>query len=72
MEHKVVLHHFKQNNRGQTWGGILTVIIILSSLWLAYTGHDWLAGIFGTTTILGVLVIFVLHKDPNKKSKAGE
>jgi hypothetical protein len=34
---------------------------------LAYIGHDTVAGIFGTTTIVGLVTVFVIGK--RKQSK---
>lgn len=38
---------------------------------LGYTGHDGLAGTIGTTTIISLVIVFVLRKVPegNKKKK---
>ena len=37
----------------------MTFVMLIASL-LAYLGHDTVAGIFGTTTIVGLVTIFVI------------
>lgn len=43
----------------------LAFFVLASCLVLGITGHDTLAGIFGTTTIATILVVFVLNKFPD-------
>ena len=61
----------KQSGNGQIWGGVLAVLFGIITFILGYTGHDVLAGTIGTTTIISLVIVFVLHKVPegDKKKK---
>ncbi len=52
---------------GQIIGAILAVIMTYVAYVLGLNGHDWLAGIIFTTTIISVLIIYVLNKKPEQK-----
>lgn len=71
IEKTIVDRQTKQSGKGQIWGGILTVLFGFITLVLGYTGHDVLAGIIGTTTIISLVIVFVLRKVPRgyKKKK---
>ena len=62
LEKDVVKQQQKQSGRGQVMGFILATLCLASSTFLGFTGHDTLAGIIGTTTILGLTATFVLGK----------
>lgn len=55
--------------RGQNFGFVLALILILAALVIVYLGHEVLAGVIFGTTLLGVLVIYVLRKMPVFDSK---
>ena len=65
MEYMIVDRQTKQSRLGQILGFILVLLFGLIALFLGYTGHDTLAGFIGTTTILGLAVVFVLNKKPS-------
>ncbi|MDR0961435.1 MAG: DUF2335 domain-containing protein [Mediterranea sp.] len=67
MEKFIVKNSSKQSVYGQVWGGIITILCLVVTLVLGYAGHDALAGVIGSTTILGIATIFVLNKKPRKK-----
>ena len=69
IEKTIVDRQTKQSGHGQTWGGILTILLCFITVFLGYYGHDVLAGFIGTTTIIGLATIFVLHKAPPKPNK---
>lgn len=69
---KLADSHIKQNGQGQILGFVLAALFGIFSLILALKGHDWLAGIFGTTTIIGLAIIFVLHESPKKTEESDE
>jgi uncharacterized membrane protein len=57
-------------SRGQ-WIGFLLCLIFGAIGWdLAKNGHDWVAGILFTTTIIGLIVVFVLGRSPQEGPKA--
>lgn len=64
IEKTIVERQTGQSGKGQTWGGILTVLFGIIALILGYTGHDVLAGIIATTTIISLVIVFVLRKVP--------
>lgn len=69
IEKTIVERQTKQSGNGQIWGGILTVLFGIITLVLGYTEHDVLAGTIGTTTIISLVIVFVLHKIPEEDKK---
>ena len=71
IEKTIVDRQTEQSGNGQIWGGALTVLFGMITCFLGYTGHDGLAGTIGTTTIISLVIVFVLRKVPegNKKKK---
>ena len=65
LEKEIVDRNFNQSSRGQIIGGILAICYILASFVLGLYGHETLAGIIATTTLLGTIVVFVLNKKPD-------
>jgi len=62
LEKYTIKEELRQSSNGQTYGFILAVLGIISALLLAILGHDAVAGIFGTTTIVGLVAVFVIGK----------
>ena len=58
---------FRESNRGQIFGFVIALVGIGSSIYLALHGHDTIAGIFGTTTIVGLVAVFVIGKKRKEK-----
>ena len=54
--------------RGQIIGTCLCVFFGAIGWHLAFTGHDWVAGVLFGTTILGLVTIFVLGRVPKQSS----
>lgn len=69
IEKTIVERQTKQSGHGQTWGGVLAVLFGVIALVLGYNGHDVLAGVIATTTIVGLATIFVLRKIPKITKK---
>lgn len=44
------------------FGFILALVGLIITFFLAYYGHEVVAGILGTTTIIGLVTVFVLGK----------
>jgi len=61
-EKHAVSEQLAQSKRGQWFGFILGVLGLLLSTTLGILGHDVLAGVFATTTIVGLVSIFVIGK----------
>lgn len=70
LEKHAIKEELKQSSRGQVYGFILAIIGMCIAFGLAYLGHDTVAGIFGTTTIVGLVTVFVLgRKQQNNDSE---
>lgn len=70
IERTIVEQQTKQSGNGQIWGGILAVLFGVIAFILGYTEHDFLAGTIATTTIISLVLVFVLRKVPeNDKRK---
>lgn len=54
----------------QLYAFVLVILLAIAAFVLAFTGHEWVAGIVFATTILSVLCVYVLGEQPKKK--AGE
>lgn len=72
LEEQVIKEELRQSRRGQTFGFLLGIIGMAISAFMAYTGHDTVATIFGSTTIVGLVTVFVVgrklqEKDISKK-----
>ena len=72
MEGKIVRRSLNQKMLGMIFGGILTILILCAVVYLGMNGHDGLAGTIGTTTILGVIIVFVLGDKPGNSTKGKE
>ncbi len=70
LEKHAIKEELRQSGRGQIYGFILALIGMAIAFGLAYLGHDTVAGIFGTTTIVGLVTVFVLgRQQQNKESE---
>ena len=64
MEHRIVDHEIKSEDRGQLYGFIIGLLCIGGSLFASYTGNFKLSYFLATTTLLGAVGVFVLRKFP--------
>ena len=69
IEKNIVRRSLNQKVLGMIFGGILTILILCAVVYLGLNGHDFLAGTIGTTTIIGVIVVFVLGVKPGNNNK---
>jgi len=69
LEKHAIGEELKQSKIGQIFGFILAMVGMGIALTLALYGHDTVAGIFGTTTIVGLVTVFVIGKR-NQKNEA--
>lgn len=67
LEKEIVAKNFRQSSIGQYIGGILALICLGVSCWLGTNGHDWLGGIIATTTVIGIITVFVLNQRANNE-----
>lgn len=64
MEKTIIEGNISLSKRGQWMGFFLAIFFVLIALFLAFNGYQKLGGILITTTLIGALVIFVLHERP--------
>jgi uncharacterized membrane protein len=62
LENHAIREELKQSRLGQVFGFILGIVGFGLATFLALYGHETIAGIFGTTTIIGLVTVFVLGK----------
>jgi uncharacterized membrane protein len=67
LEEHVVKEELRQSRRGQTFGFTLGIIGMMISAFMAYTGHETVAAIFGSTTIVGLVTVFVVGRKMQEK-----
>lgn len=65
LETCLITRNFKQTSVGQILGFSISIMFGVFSLILGLHGHDWLAGVLGTTTVVSLAVIFVLNQKPS-------
>ena len=67
LESHAIQEELRQSGRGQVFGFILGIVGLALATALALSGHETIAGIFGTTTILGLVTVFVIGKKSQQK-----
>lgn len=67
IEEYTIKEQLTQSKLGQIFGFILGVFGFSLATALAILGHDAIAGIFGTTTIIGLATVFVLGRKSQTK-----
>jgi uncharacterized membrane protein len=67
LENHAIRDELKQSKLGQIFGFILGLVGMGLATTLAILGHEAIAGIFGTTTIIGLVTVFVLGKKMQQK-----
>lgn len=72
LEDHAIREELKQSRLGQTFGFILGLVGMGLATTLAMFGHETIAGIFGTTTIIGLVTVFVLGKKSQQKNLSGK
>lgn len=67
LEDHAIREELQQSRRGQNFGFALGVLGLILATVLALMGHEVIAGIFGTTTIVGLVTVFVIGKRAQQK-----
>lgn len=62
-------HQIKQSERGQIFGFILALLGFVIVTFLGYNGHEIAASVLGTTTIVGLVAVFVIGKKAINKGE---
>lgn len=57
-----------ESKRGQNYGLIVSLLFLSASVFLGYSGHDWLAGVLGGGTLISLVTVFVTNK-PKKDAE---
>ena len=69
MEDDMLKQRSRKQNRGQMYGCGLAVFFALVAFAMTLTGHETVAGVVFGTTIIGVLIIYVLGVVPEVMKK---
>lgn len=69
LEDHAIREELEQSRRGQNFGFALGVLGLILATILALMGQETIAGIFGTTTIIGLVTVFVIGKRAQKKEE---
>lgn len=69
LEAEVIKEELRQSSRGQIFGFILGFVGLGLATALAILGHEAIAGIFGTTTLIGLVTVFVIGKKSQGKNQ---
>lgn len=64
LEKLAVKSQLTQSRNGQYFGLFIALCCIAASVYLGMNGHETLAGVIGTSTIIPLAIIFVLRKLP--------
>lgn len=67
-ENEMISAMEKQHTRGQNIGCFLAVILSAIAFILGFLGHDWLSGAVFTTTIVSVIIVYVLERQPKSEN----
>lgn len=69
LEDHAIREELEQSRRGQNFGFALGVLGLVLATILALMGQETIAGIFGTTTIVGLVTVFVVGKSAQKEEE---
>lgn len=67
MERIVINGQVNDSRRGQLLGFSIGIVALLVSGFLIYTGHDLAGGALGTVDIVGLVAVFVIGQNQQKK-----
>lgn len=69
LEDHAIREELEQSRRGQNFGFLLGLVGLVLATILALLGQEVVAGIFGTTTIVGLVTVFVVGKRAQNKDE---
>jgi len=69
LEDHAIREELRQSGRGQIFGFVLGIVGLGLATYLAIYGHEVIAGVFGTTTIVGLVAVFVIGKKAQKQEE---
>jgi uncharacterized membrane protein len=67
LEDYVIKEELNQSKRGQIFGFVLAIVVLLFVLILSILGHEMVASILGGTTMIGLVAVFVIGKKLQQK-----
>jgi len=67
LENYVIKEELNQSKRGQIFGFVLAIVVLLFVLVLSILGHEMVASILGGTTMIGLVAVFVIGKKLQQK-----
>lgn len=67
LEDHAIREELRQSGRGQVFGFILGLVGLCMATILAVYGHEVIAGVFWTTTIVGLVAVFVIGKKSQRQ-----
>ena len=70
MEDDMLKQRCRKQNRGQMYGCCLAVFFAIVAFAITLTGHEIVAGVVFGTTIIGILIIYVLGVVPEMRKKS--
>jgi hypothetical protein len=62
LERDTIKEEQRQSSKGQNLGLVIGIAGLLIAGLSAYTGHDWFAGVLGTTTLGSLVGTFIYGK----------
>lgn len=75
LEKSTIRRQLNQSGIGQILAFLVSLSCLGASSWLAYEGHDAVAGVIGGTTVVGLVSVFIYGKvsqQKDLKEKAGK
>jgi len=67
LENYIIKEELNQSKRGQIFGFVLAIVVLLFVLILSILGHEMVASILGGTTMIGLVAVFVIGKKLQQK-----
>lgn len=67
LENHAIKEELKQSRNGQLFGFVLSLTGLSPETLLAMSDREMIAGIFGTTTVIGLVTVFVIGKRMRQK-----
>lgn len=68
-ENKIVDHNINEEKKGSCFGLLIGIGALGSAVYLASTGHDWVAGGI-ITSIVALVALFITRSKPSQSSSA--
>jgi uncharacterized membrane protein len=70
IETKLIGAQIRQSDCGQWLALAVAVLFLCGCIWLTFGGHDWVGGMLGGTTVVGLVTAFITSKSQQKTDLA--